>query len=179
MWKAASPTTVSAEGAPLSFGGQFGLIDFNTSIRLPRHVHIAPPFAVPEDETEQQGRVFVTERILVLHGVALVELNGKIYVIPPRTLVTIAPGVPHTWTVCTPDASFSEAMRRRAETAATIEALLAARHNKSFPTSDGTILMVYEYETETGFFPTEQIEQWHRSRNMSGATIWREFDFRS
>lgn len=96
-----------------------------------------------DGETEQH---FTSERILVLNGVAMVELNGEVYVIPPRTLVTIAGGVPHTWTAApkgvripAPSPSFS---------------LLS-----SVPVvSDGTFLMVYEYEEVTGFYPTRQTE---------------------
>ena len=106
-WETAPPPTVSAEGALVLFCGQFGLIDFDTSIRLPRHVHIVPPSDISENEVERQGRAFVTERILVHNGVALVEFNGKVYVVPPRIIVTSAPGVPYTWTSCPPNGYFS------------------------------------------------------------------------
>ena len=45
---------------------------------------------------------FVAERILVLNGVGMMELNGEMYVVAPGSLVEIAPGVPHTWTACPP-----------------------------------------------------------------------------
>ena len=80
---------------------------------------------------------------------ALVELNGEIYIIPPRTLVTIAPGVPHTWTACpagvSPATAFTE---YDADMLTDMDACV----------SEGRFLMVYEYEEETGFFPTAQTE---------------------
>ncbi|KAK5213930.1 hypothetical protein LTR41_000122 [Exophiala xenobiotica] len=114
-----------------SFKGQFGFIEFSTEYRLPRHVHIAPPESTRE-------RRFVCERIVVLDGVALVELNGEFYVIPPRSLVTIGPGVPHTWTACPPGVTIAE--------------------GTSNIMSEGKFLMLYEYEEPTAFFPTRQIE---------------------
>ena len=112
-----------------SFHGQLGIIPFTTTHRLPRHVHIA------ESPGDPNKKILVTERILVLNGVALVELNGKIYIIPPGALVTIAPGVPHTWNACPAGIKLPDGA-----------------------TSDGTFLMVYEYESPTGFFPTAQVE---------------------
>ncbi len=144
----ASHSTLPSSSQPLdiSFSGQFGIIDFDTTIRLPRHVHISENH-------------FTTERILVLNGTALVELNKQIYIIPPRTLVTIAPGVPHTWTACPAGLNISEALKlRRRDTSAGAGEVNA----KSLPMepviSSGTFLMVYEYEEVTGFFPTEQTE---------------------
>ena len=109
-----------------SYCGQFGYIPFDHSLRLPRHVHIG-------FSQEEGRRIFVTERILVLNGIALVELNGNIYIIAPGSLVTIRPGVPHTWTACPPGVKLPDGM-----------------------VSDGKFLMVYEYEELTGFFPTSQ-----------------------
>jgi hypothetical protein len=125
--------------AGTKFAGQFGFIEFSTDFRLPRHVHIAPPSETPGPEQK-----FVGERIVVLNGVALVELNKEIYVIPPKSLVTIAPGVPHTWTACPPGVSIPSPKAEGAETAAPI-------------TSTGTFLMLYEYEEPTAFFPTAQV----------------------
>lgn len=127
---------------PITFAGQFGLIDFDTSVRLPRHVHIAPP-----DVTDPSKQRFVAERILVLSGTALTELNGEIYIIPPRTLVTIAPGVPHTWTACPAGVSPATAFPE-------YDADMLTEQDKIV--SEGRFLMVYEYEEETGFFPTKQ-----------------------
>lgn len=135
---AGSISTIKAGN--ISFSGQFGFIEFDTSIRLPRHVHIAPLSA---DDGKQK---FVAERILVLDGVALVELNGEVYVIPPKTLVTIAGGVPHTWTACPAGVKPAQATGIREE------------DDKSPLVSDGRFLMVYEYEEATGFFPTKQRE---------------------
>ncbi|KAI1608145.1 hypothetical protein EDD37DRAFT_674861 [Exophiala viscosa] len=118
-----------------SFAGQFGFIEFTTEYRLPRHVHIAPPEAsAPEQK-------FTCERIVVLNGVALVELNGEIYVIPPKSLVTIAPGVPHTWTACPAGVSVIE----------------EREEGPQVVLSEGKFLMLYEYEEPTSFFPTKQV----------------------
>jgi hypothetical protein len=129
--------STSKEGN-ISFSGQFGFIEFDTSIRLPRHIHIAP---VSSENCTQR---FVAERILVLSGVALVELNGQVYVIPPKTLVTIAGGVPHTWTACPAGVRPAEALGMKQDTDAVV--------------SEGRFLMIYEYEDPTGFFPTKQTD---------------------
>ncbi|OAL37640.1 hypothetical protein AYO20_03147 [Fonsecaea nubica] len=143
-------------GGQRAFSGQLGFIEFTTDFRLPRHVHISssssssfsPPSTSTDTDThpetaqtETQTQKFIAERIVVLNGVALVELNGTIYVIPPKTLVTIAPGVPHTWTAC--PAGVSVPVSRGAGAAAKVD-------------SDGTFLMLYEYEEPTAFFPTRQ-----------------------
>jgi len=131
-----------------SYAGQFGFIEFTTEFRLPRHVHIAPP-----DSIDPRTQVFTAERILVLSGVALVELNGEIYVIPPKTLVTIAPGVPHTWTACPAGVRASAPSMLKGQI---IEQSPEAEHEAVMST--GQFLMVYEYEEPTGFFPTQQTE---------------------
>lgn len=140
--------------ASRSYAGQFGFIEFTTEYRLPRHVHIAPL-----DSEDPRGQVFTAERILVLSGVALVELNGQIYVIPPKTLVTIAPGVPHTWTACpagvrvsAPSGHLPSPQRGRQSNEASPEYGLEA------VVSTGQFLMVYKYEEPTRFFPTKQTE---------------------
>ncbi|KAH8692357.1 hypothetical protein BGW36DRAFT_438405 [Talaromyces proteolyticus] len=114
------------------FSGQFGFISFDTSTRLPRHVHISLSSTSQNERYPKQ--TLVTERILVLDGVALVELNGTVYIVAPGSLVTIAPGVPHTWTACPAGVTLPDG-----------------------EISQGTFLMVYEYEKYTGFFPTCQL----------------------
>ncbi len=138
MHELSAGATSTTKDGTVSFAGQFGFIEFDTSIRLPRHVHIAP---LSERDGKQR---FVCERILVLSGVALVEMNGEVYVIPPKTLVTIAPGVPHTWTACPAGINPTEALGVGAESRSCV--------------SEGKFLMIYEYEEPTGFFPTEQTE---------------------
>ncbi|KAL6248498.1 hypothetical protein RBB50_004753 [Rhinocladiella similis] len=129
-----------------SFAGQLGFIEFSTEYRLPRHVHIAPA-----DEAAAKKR-FICERIVVLEGVALVELNGERYVIPPKSLVSIAPGVPHTWTAC--------------------PAGVTVGVGDASVTSQGTFLMLYEYEEATAFFPTrqtrtlERVEEYERCEDL-------------
>jgi hypothetical protein len=116
--------SIPAKGT--SYRGQFGFIQFDETLRLPRHVHIG---------TSDEPAELVTERILVLQGVAMVELNGRVYVIAPGSLVTISPGVPHTWTACPAGVSLPDG-----------------------EISDGRFFMVYEYEEPTGFFPTRSIK---------------------
>lgn len=72
---------------------------------------------------------------MVLDGVAMVELNGSVYVIPPGSAVIISPGVPHTWTACPPGVKLPDGS-----------------------SSEGKFCMVYEYEEQTGFFPTKSID---------------------
>ncbi|KAF7560976.1 hypothetical protein G7046_g3180 [Stylonectria norvegica] len=132
-----SPGSASSRPA---FRGQSGFIEFTTENRLPRHVHISPSANGKGDQHEQ---TLVYERIFVVGGVALVELGGQIYVIPPQSLVTIAPGVPHTWTACPKGVNVSR---------------IVGTNDQNEVVSEGKFLMLYEYEEITGFFPTEQTE---------------------
>lgn len=136
-------SSVPLSSSARAFRGQLGFIEFSTDYRLPRHVHIAPTQSQPQQQAQAQTQRFICERIVVLEGVALVELNGDIYVIPPKSLVTIAPGVPHTWTACPAGVSVVEAGQEG--TTKAVE-------------STGTFLMLYEYEDPTAFFPTRQTE---------------------
>jgi hypothetical protein len=78
-------------GGSTRFNGQLGFINFTTSIRLPRHIHM--------DSSKQK---LIAERIMVLNGVGLVELAGDIFVVAPGSLVEAKGSVPHTWTACPP-----------------------------------------------------------------------------
>ncbi|OAP54583.1 hypothetical protein AYL99_11031 [Fonsecaea erecta] len=102
------------------FSGQLGFIEFNTGLRLPRHIHM--------DLSKQK---LLDERIMVLHGVGLVEICGTPYVVGPGSLVDIPGGVPHTWTACAPGVKLPDGS-----------------------VSPGSFTMVYEYEDPTQFFPT-------------------------
>lgn len=140
---AGTNTAAAGEGLAKSFHGQLGFIPFTTSVRLPRHVHLATLSAGQDGQREK----LVTERILVLNGVALVQLNGLTYVIPSGALVTIAPGVPHTWTACPANVTLPDG-----------------------EVSDGEFLMVYEYEDVTGFFPTDSVETLQSAEDYVGYT---------
>ncbi|KAI3058768.1 hypothetical protein CBS147353_10661 [Aspergillus niger] len=76
------------------FCGPQGCLPFDTETRMPRHVHMAV------DPSNLRKKRYVVEKIMVVDGVAVAELGGEIYVIPPYTLVLIGAGVPHTWTAC-------------------------------------------------------------------------------
>jgi hypothetical protein len=106
-----------------AYHGQFGFIPFQADFRLPRHIHI--------EEHEGREAKLVAERILVVNGIALTELNGAIHVVAPGTLVEIGPGVPHTWTACPPGVLLPDGS-----------------------VSDGRFLMIYEYSEPTAFYPT-------------------------
>ena len=111
-------------GGGITFSGPYGFIPFTTNVRLPRHVHLSAP--------DGSGvRWLLAERILVLNGCGLVELAGALHVVAPGSLVDIGPGVPHTWTACPPGLRLPDESE-----------------------ADGTFLMVYEYEAQTGFSPT-------------------------
>lgn len=110
-----------------AYVGQLGFIPFTSEYRLPRHVHMSV-----DDKGEQR---FLAERILVLHGVALTELGGEIYLVAPGTLVDIIPGIPHTWTACPAGVTLPDGT-----------------------VSDGTFTMVYNYEDTTGFSPTRSTQ---------------------
>ncbi|KEF52324.1 uncharacterized protein A1O9_11564 [Exophiala aquamarina CBS 119918] len=123
-----------------AFCGSSGLFEFDTTCRMPRHVHIS----TPSDEGSQP--TFAVEKILVLNGIAVAELGGEIYVIPPKTLVIIAPGVPHTW-VAAPEGLDLHELGVVPDSAGSGEKV---------PTSEGTFLAVFEYNLPTTFFPTKQ-----------------------
>ena len=122
-----------AGGDGASFGGQLGFIPFTDQLRLPRHVHIDDA-ARTDDGADPVERSLLAERILVLNGVALTELNGAVFLVAPGSLVDIAPGVPHTWTACPPGVRLPDGS-----------------------VSDGHFLMIYEYSRRTGFFPTDRV----------------------
>ncbi|KAF5615197.1 hypothetical protein F25303_13830 [Fusarium sp. NRRL 25303] len=117
------------------FHGPQGIFSFDVNLRMPRHVHMAP-------RESGSGNRYIVEKILVLNGVALAELGGEIYIIPPNTMVLIGAGVPHTWTACPPGLDLSE---------------LGVSTNKRV-ISEGKFTAVYEYEEPTGFYPTAQTE---------------------
>jgi len=73
------------------FKGQLGSIGLNTSIRLPRHVHM-----------DLSRKTLVAERILVLNGVGILELADEYFVVAPASLGNPKGCVPHTWTACPP-----------------------------------------------------------------------------
>lgn len=123
-----------------AYRGQTGIIQFITSTRLPRHVHIS------NSPGSDGKRVMLHERIYVLGGTALVELGGELYVIPSGSLVTIAPGVPHTWTACPAGVTISKENNETTE-------------NEGKKVSEGTFTMIYEYEDITGFSPTAQTKR--------------------
>ncbi|ETN38813.1 uncharacterized protein HMPREF1541_06852 [Cyphellophora europaea CBS 101466] len=133
-----SPGVIPSEDSGVcGFSGQLGFIDFTTEMRLPRHVHIGPNKSTHPDAEQR----LLVERILVLNGFAMVEMCGELYIIPPKTLVHIPPGVPHTWTACPKGVDMNAALGL-----ITQEAMV----------SEGKFLMVYEYEDPTSFCPTKQ-----------------------
>lgn len=116
-----------------AFCGAQGCYEFDVDVRMPRHVHLTRP------KLEEQH--FVVEKIFIPYGVALAEFGGQLFVIPPRTLILIASGVPHTWTACPPGLNVTRAL---------------GLTDKDEIISDGKFMAVYEYEQPTGFFPTAQ-----------------------
>jgi hypothetical protein len=112
--------------------------------------------AEPTSTNTRPQRRYVVEKIMVMDGVAVAELGGEIYVIPPYTLVLIGAGVPHTWTACPEGIDFGElgfgagdddGHGEDEETAAAAAAV-----------STGRFVAVFEYEAPTAFYPTAQIE---------------------
>ncbi|KAF7956398.1 hypothetical protein EAE96_003739 [Botrytis aclada] len=119
-----------------TMNGTFGCLPFDVNTRMPRHVHMT----VAEDA---KSRRYVVENILVLNGVAIVELGGEIYVIPPKTLVSIGSGVPHTWTACPSGLDLQK---------------LGLSPDDQI-VSDGQFLAVFQYEEPTVFLPTKQTKR--------------------
>lgn len=154
-----SPGAISNDGVgSSSFGGQLGFIEFTAEMRLPRHVHIGPNKSTHPDAEQR----LLVERILVLNGFAMVEMCGELYVIPPKTLVHIPPGVPHAWTACPKGVDINAALNL-----VTQEEMVA----------DGTFLMIYEYEDPTSFCPTKQtnvlksVDEYERASDDELASI--------
>lgn len=116
-----------------TFCGPNGLFAFDVNTRMPRHVHMSP-------KASGEGNRYIVEKIIVLNGVAIAELGGEVYVVPPNTMVLIGPGVPHTWTACPVGLDFQE---------------LGVSGDERI-VSEGKFLAVYEYEEPTAFFPTAQ-----------------------
>lgn len=121
-------------GATPSFRGAHGYFPFDMSMRMPRHVHISPPSLGPPR--------FITEKVLTLTGVGMVELAGEIFVVPPLTMIMIAAGVPHTWMPAPPGLDF--------------QALGLADEKLK---SNGNFTATFEYSDDTSFFPTAQTER--------------------
>tara|TARA_R110002060_G_scaffold41238_9_gene52753 strand:- start:597 stop:1250 length:654 start_codon:yes stop_codon:yes gene_type:complete len=126
----------NADATTPKFCGPHGIFQFDTNLRMPRHVHMSP-------KASGDGLRYIVEKILVLNGVALAELCGEIYIIPPKTMVLIGPGVPHTWTACPPGLDLQE---------------LGVSGDQKI-VSEGTFTAVYEYEEPTAFFPTRQTDK--------------------
>lgn len=106
------------------FSGPLGFIEFTEEYRLPRHIHMS-----------KDKQRLIDERILILNGVALLELAGQIYAVAPGSLVETVGGVPHTFTACPKDVKLPDGT-----------------------VSTGKFTMVYEYEEPTSFFPTASTE---------------------
>jgi hypothetical protein len=122
----------STDASCPSFCGTNGLLQFDTTCRMPRHVHMSPINGGPE-----MG--YVVEKIIVLNGIAVAELGGEMYVVPPKTMVLIGRGVPHAWVAAPKGLDLSE---------------LGVADEKVI--SDGQFLAVFEYDKPTSFFPTRQ-----------------------
>lgn len=117
------------------FCGPHGIFAFDVNLRMPRHVHMSP-------KASGDGKRYIVEKILVMNGVALAELSGEIYVIPPETMVLIGPGVPHSWTACPPGLDLHA---------------LGVSGSQNI-VSEGMFMAIYEYEEPTAFFPTAQTD---------------------
>ena len=118
-----------------AFCGPQGIMPFTTENRMPRHVHMSP------DATSNKQR-YIVEKIFVIEGVGLAEFGGQVYVIPPKTLVLIGPGVPHTWVACPPGLDLQQ---------------LGISGDENV-VSEGRFTALFEYEEPTSFFPTAQTE---------------------
>ncbi|TGO32246.1 hypothetical protein BHYA_0335g00020 [Botrytis hyacinthi] len=101
---------------------------------------------------DAKSRRYVVENILVLDGVAIVELSGELYVIPPKTLVSIGSGVPHTWNACPPSLDLQE---------------LGLSPDDQI-VSDGQFLAVFQYEENTVFLPTRQTQSLKHEKDYEG-----------
>ncbi|KAJ9144188.1 Leucine-tRNA ligase [Pleurostoma richardsiae] len=123
----------AADPATPTFRGAMGYFPFDTSMRMPRHVHVS---------TGQGPKRFIVEKVLTLTGIGLAELAGEVYVVPPLTMVLIAPGVPHTWTACPAGLD-----------------LQALGISDEKLVSDGKFSAMFEYDDATTFYPTRQTER--------------------
>ena len=142
------------EASSPAFCGAMGVFPFDTSMRMPRHVHVSPPVAVdalgrgPDpaagagDGAAAAPR-YIVEKVLAIAGIGLAELAGEIYVVPPMSMVLIGAGVPHSWTACPAGLD--------------LRALgVAGPDYDGELVSDGRFLATFEYEDATTFYPTAQ-----------------------
>ncbi|PVH72886.1 hypothetical protein DL98DRAFT_609475 [Cadophora sp. DSE1049] len=118
-----------------SWSGSMGIVEFNTTVRMPRHVHLAA-------KKHGTGQRLVAERITVIGGVAVTEQAGKLFVVPPNSMVIAAAGVPHAWTAAPPGIDF--------------QALGISATEKLVST--GKFTAIFEYEDNTGFYATAQTD---------------------
>lgn len=123
------------------FCGPQGLLPFTTENRMPRHVHMAP--------AADGSKRYIVEKLHILEGIALAELGGRIYVIPPRTLVLVGPGVPHAWMACPPGLNLKKL---------NVVPEGEMQGGDDDYVSRGKFTAVYEYEEPTSFYPTAQTE---------------------
>lgn len=150
------------------YRGPAGCLQFNTTCRMPRHVHMATVPDTTEQQTDDENpkMQFVTEKIFIAGGVAVAELAGQYYVFPPKTMVIIAPGVPHAW-VAAPKGLDLEALGVAPPKPIDIEEDPLVSLEEPSTVSDGKFLAVYEYDLPTGFYPTAQTERLETSKDYT------------
>tara|TARA_R110002033_G_C3750233_1_gene226114 strand:- start:104 stop:580 length:477 start_codon:yes stop_codon:yes gene_type:complete len=110
-----------------------GIVEFNITVRMPRHVHLAAKQHGP-------GQHLVAERMTVTGGVAVTEHAGKLFVTPPHSMVIATAGVPHAWTAAAPGIDF--------------RALGISGDEKLVSTGKPTA--TFDYEDNTCFYATAQ-----------------------
>lgn len=127
-----------------AFAGPTGCLAFTTETRMPRHVHM-------DNSSTGSNSKYVVEKIMVLGGVALAELAGEVYVIPPMTMVIIGTGVPHAWAACPAGLDLQK---------------LGISDEQVV--SSGQFTAFFEYEKPAAFFPTAQTEKLCDPRDYVG-----------
>ncbi|KAJ5292105.1 hypothetical protein N7478_001356 [Penicillium angulare] len=134
---------------------------------MPRHVHMAVVPGTTEKQTGDEGpeMQFVVEKIFVASGIAVAELAGQYYVFPPKTMVIIAPGVPHAW-VAAPKGLDLEALGVAPPKPTVVEEDPLVSTEEPSRVSDGKFVALYEYELPTGFYPTAQKDRLSSAREF-------------
>ena len=141
-----------------SFRGQFGFIPFTTDCRLPRHVHL-------HDDAQSGMPQLAAERILVVNGAGMAELNGEILIAVPGTLVDISPGAPHTWTALSARCCIA---RRNGLRRPISHDLPVRRADGIFPVKDTMpIASANAYEPHTGDLETSDFRHWIHGRLLN------------
>ncbi|KAH7318949.1 hypothetical protein BKA65DRAFT_482479 [Rhexocercosporidium sp. MPI-PUGE-AT-0058] len=145
-----------------SWSGSMGIVEFNTTVRMPRHVHLAA-------KKRGKGQRLVAERITVIGGVAVTEQAGKLFVVPPNSMVIAAAGVPHAWYAYMPRSPRNFPVYLEQSPPGIDFRALGLSGDEPL-VSTGKFTAIFEYEDNTGFYATAQTDVVKKAEDYVQAT---------